>query len=81
MKQATNPNRCSCPEGARCAIAEAGHAIGHHGHLHKFIDPDNPNEEMEKGLAALEQVVGVKPAGYRLPAADSNEITIKLVQQ
>ncbi|MGI9206024.1 MAG: polysaccharide deacetylase family protein [Woeseiaceae bacterium] len=66
------------------SIAEAGHEIGHHGHLHKFIDPDKPDEEieeMEKGLAALDKVVGIKPAGYRAPAADSSDITIKLVHE
>lgn len=66
------------------SIAESGHEIGHHGHLHKPINPDDPDgelEEMQLGLAALEKVVGIKPKGYRSPAADSSEITIKLVKE
>ncbi len=65
------------------SIAEAGHEIGHHGYLHKGMDPDDPAsevEEMELGLAAIRNVVGITPKGYRSPCADSSEITIKLVK-
>lgn len=64
------------------AILKDGHEIGHHGHNHIWINPDNPEEEieeMDKGLAAL-KAFGVKPNGYRAPAATSSEITLGLVK-
>ena len=66
------------------AILVAGHEIGHHGYLHKWIDPDDREgeiEEMDRGLEALEKYVGVKPKGYRAPAASSSDYTIQLVQE
>jgi peptidoglycan-N-acetylglucosamine deacetylase len=57
-----------------CAIRDAGHEIGHHGWVH-----ENPAEQggadgeravFERGLEALDKVAGVRPRGYRSPAAD-----------
>ncbi len=65
------------------SILKAGHEIGHHGHLHKYIDPNNPAgeiEEMDRGLAALKSHLGVVPKGYRAPAATSSPQTLQLVQ-
>ena len=57
----------------RCEeILKDGHEVGHHGYLHKWVDPDRPEEElaeMEAGLDALRSKLGVVPAGYRSPPA------------
>ncbi len=65
------------------AILKDGHEIGHHGHDHLWINPDNPEEEireMDRGLEAL-KACGVVPTGYRAPAATSSDMTLDLVKQ
>jgi peptidoglycan-N-acetylglucosamine deacetylase len=52
------------------AIAGAGHEIAHHGYLHEPLTGKSAAEEAElldAGLAALAEVAGVTPAGYRAP--------------
>ncbi|MBT4890170.1 MAG: polysaccharide deacetylase [Rhodospirillales bacterium] len=68
--------------GAIEAVLKHGHEVGHHGHMHAWIDPDDPDgeiEEMDKGLEALKKL-GVVPKGYRAPAASSSEMTLELVR-
>lgn len=63
-------------------IIAAGHEIGHHGYLHKWVDPDRPEEEveeLERGLEALKRSVGVKPQGYRSPAGETSLNIIHLL--
>ena len=46
------------------AILAAGHEVGHHGYLHEWPDPDDPEGEvtaLDRGLEALEKTVGVRP--------------------
>ncbi|KIC09075.1 ribulose-phosphate 3-epimerase [Leisingera sp. ANG-M1] len=65
------------------AILKNGHEVGHHGHMHKWIDPANYEEEveeMDKGLEALKRTVGVVPKGYRAPAGTSSDRTLELVR-
>jgi peptidoglycan/xylan/chitin deacetylase (PgdA/CDA1 family) len=55
-------------EDAVRPIAERGHEIGHHGHLHlrsDRISADAQREEIDRGLEALDRCFGVRPAGYR----------------
>lgn len=71
------------PEPSR-AIRDAGHEVGHHGYLHERASPDDPEGErvaFDKGMKALDAVLGVKPAGYRAPAWDLTPITLDLVRQ
>ncbi len=52
------------------AIVDAGHEIGHHGYLHEpmqGIDADTEAGYLDRGLDALERVVGIRPTGYRAP--------------
>jgi peptidoglycan/xylan/chitin deacetylase (PgdA/CDA1 family) len=59
-----------------------GHEIGHHGYLHEWIDPDNPELEEEvflQGLTALEKTVGVRPKGFRSPAWETSHNMIALL--
>ena len=56
-------------------IAEPGHEIGHHGHLHEPLAGVSEADELrflERGLDALRKVVGVVPKGYRAPIWELN---------
>jgi peptidoglycan/xylan/chitin deacetylase (PgdA/CDA1 family) len=71
------------PETSR-AIRDAGYEIGHHGYVHERARPDDPDGErlaFERGMRALESVLGVKPAGYRAPGWDLTPITLDCVKQ
>lgn len=66
------------------AILHAGHEVAHHGYLHRWVDPDFPDEEveeLEKGLHALERHLGVRPKGYRSPAGETSSNLIKLLNE
>lgn len=63
-------------------VLKAGHEIGHHSYSHAWIDPAYPEqevEEMERGLDALKRVLGVVPKGYRSPAGETSDNTIRLL--
>lgn len=63
-------------------IVAGGHEIGHHGYLHRWIDPENPAEEEEeflRGIEALVRVCGTKPVGYRSPAGETSPHMLKLL--
>lgn len=66
------------------AIVEAGHEIGHHGYLHEWVDPTEPDKEieaLERGLAALKSTVGVTPRGYRSPAGEVSYHVAELLRE
>jgi peptidoglycan-N-acetylglucosamine deacetylase len=57
------------PEICR-SIRDAGHEIAHHGYLHEGAHeapPDVQETRLLRGLAALDEVLGVQPTGYRAP--------------
>ncbi|MCB8944818.1 MAG: polysaccharide deacetylase [Ardenticatenaceae bacterium] len=65
-------------------ILADGHEIGHHGYTH--ISPlklsyEEERAQLEKGLAALQQVAGVRPTGYRSPAWDLSNHSIELFKE
>jgi peptidoglycan/xylan/chitin deacetylase (PgdA/CDA1 family) len=65
-------------------ILARGHEVGHHGYLHEWINPDEPEREEEalvKGLEALKKTVGVTPVGYRSPAWETSQNMIALLQR
>ncbi len=62
------------PELAR-SVRDAGHEIGHHGYLHESVrgvDEATEIRYLERGLGALDEVLGVRPTGYRAPSWDMN---------
>lgn len=62
------------PEPCR-AIRDAGHEIGAHGNLHETVDSLSPDEEQQtlvQSLDILNQVLGVRPVGYRSPSWELN---------
>lgn len=55
------------------ALVEAGHEIAHHGYLHEpptALTEAQEAEALDRGLAALAEVAGVRPVGYRAPMWD-----------
>lgn len=65
-------------------ILRDGHEIGHHGYDHLWADPDHPEiaeQEVDKGLKALQQTVGIVPAGYRPPGGEVTEDLLRLLTE
>jgi peptidoglycan/xylan/chitin deacetylase (PgdA/CDA1 family) len=63
-------------------VLAAGHEIAHHGYAHlptHTLDPAGEREEIERGLAALGDKLGVTPAGYRSPAWELTPVTLELL--
>jgi peptidoglycan/xylan/chitin deacetylase (PgdA/CDA1 family) len=64
------------------AIDAGGHEIGHHGWVHEnpaSFDLAGEKAIFEKGLEALDKVAGVRPKGYRSPAAEHGVNTIDVL--
>ncbi|BDY29628.1 Peptidoglycan deacetylase [Mycolicibacterium mageritense] len=60
------------PDVVRSIVA-AGHEIAHHGYLHEqptALTLEQEIEALDRGLAALAEVAGVRPTGYRAPMWD-----------
>jgi peptidoglycan-N-acetylglucosamine deacetylase len=60
------------PEAIRSIVA-AGHEIAHHGYLHEqptALTLEQEIDVLDRGLAALADVAGVRPSGYRAPMWD-----------
>jgi len=66
------------------ALADAGHEVGHHGYHHLFTDTVRPTEERDellRGLDALTEVLGRRPAGYRSPGWELTPLTLELLDR
>jgi peptidoglycan/xylan/chitin deacetylase (PgdA/CDA1 family) len=65
-------------------VLKAGHELGHHGYLHKPIQPgdaDSEISELERGLDAFKRKFGLKPLGFRAPYADTSPNLLKLLSK
>lgn len=63
-------------------IQARGHEIAHHGWVHEnpaAFDEAGERRVLERGLAALERVTGLRPRGYRSPAWDLSPRSIDLL--
>jgi peptidoglycan/xylan/chitin deacetylase (PgdA/CDA1 family) len=66
------------------AIVAAGHEIAHHGYLHEPLAGKSLAEEtalLDLGLAALSEIAGVTPVGYRAPFWEANWHTPDLLAE
>ena len=63
-------------------IAAAGHEVAHHGH-HHFAPTDlteaQQEEELARGMEAIERCVGAAPVGYRAPCWQQTAHTLALL--
>jgi len=65
------------------AILDAGHEIAHHGYLHlrpDTADTQTLHDEMDRGLEAMNTVLGLTPTGYRAPWGESTIELLELLQ-
>jgi hypothetical protein len=65
-------------------IVAAGHEVAHHGYLHEQPSALSATEEstaLDRGLAALEEVAGIRPIGYRAPMWDLSWHTPGLLRE
>ncbi|HWI71016.1 MAG TPA: polysaccharide deacetylase [Baekduia sp.] len=63
-------------------VRDRGHEIGHHGWAHEdapALGPDGEREIFQRGLDALDHVVGVRPRGYRSPSGNYSAATIDVL--
>jgi peptidoglycan/xylan/chitin deacetylase (PgdA/CDA1 family) len=66
------------------AIASEGHEIAHHGYLHEPLgeaDEASEIDYLERGIAALQEVAGVTPVGYRAPMWELNYRSAALLHE
>ena len=66
------------------AIRDVGCEIEHHGWTHRVpstLSRAEENEELERGIEAIETLTGRKPIGYRSPAWDLSPHSIELLLQ
>ncbi|MCP3975819.1 MAG: polysaccharide deacetylase [bacterium] len=64
------------------AVLEAGHEVAHHGYTHIPADPSIPGrveEQIDRGLEALDKVAGIVPLGYRAPDGVSSHLGQRLL--
>ena len=64
------------------AIVEGGHEVCHHGYLHRppgLIDAATERSELERGLAALERIAGVRATIFRAPWWETSTATFDLL--
>jgi len=65
-------------------IRDAGHEIGHHGYAHEGptgLEESAERDVLERGLDALDRVLGVRPVGYRSPAFDLSANSTRLLSE
>lgn len=65
-------------------IVAGGHEVAHHGYLHETlqgVDPDTEAGYLDRGLAALQEVAGVRPVGYRAPMWEPSWATPRLLAE
>jgi peptidoglycan/xylan/chitin deacetylase (PgdA/CDA1 family) len=63
-------------------IRERGHEILHPGFVHEApngLDEAGERRALERGLAALEETAGIRPAGYRSPSWELSERSVDLL--
>ena len=73
----------SFPEVCR-RIVDEGHEVGHHGWMHENpvgLDAAAERDVLERGIASMERVLGLRPTGYRSPSWDHSPRTPALLRE
>jgi peptidoglycan-N-acetylglucosamine deacetylase len=63
-------------------VRDAGHEVAHHGYLHEAVAGMTAAEEaamLDRGLDALDRVLGERPVGYRAPMWEATYATAGLL--
>ncbi len=63
-------------------VAGEGHEVGHHGYLHEppaSLTPEEEAEVLDRGSAILERVADARPLGYRSPAWELSEHSLRFL--
>lgn len=71
------------PDACR-QIAAAGHEIAHHGYEHvapRGLSRADEIDQLERGSAAIERIVGRRPRGYRSPGWDLSTNSVELLNE
>ncbi len=71
----------SFPDHAK-RIRDGGHEVGHHGWTHRRpndLDREEEEQELVRGIEAMDRVLGLRPDGYRSPAWDLSPHTLDLL--
>ncbi|MBU6497434.1 MAG: polysaccharide deacetylase [Rhodospirillales bacterium] len=64
------------------AVRDAGHEIGHHGWTHRVpasLGREGEEGELVRGIAAIAELTGRAPRGYRSPAWDLSAHSVELL--
>lgn len=73
----------SFPELTR-RIVELGHEVACHGLVHESpvgLEEEQEREFLASSIAALYEITGIRPLGYRSPAWDLSQNTIRLLEE
>jgi len=65
-------------------IHAAGHEIGHHSYSHCWVKPGEDAleaEELDRGLEALDRLLGIRPSGYRSPAGETSQTLFRMLAE
>ncbi|MFF8919303.1 polysaccharide deacetylase [Streptomyces sp. NPDC015032] len=63
-------------------IRDSGHEIAHHGYLHEAmagISREREEAIIDRGLEALDSVLGIRPVGYRAPMWETSYATPQIL--
>lgn len=63
-------------------VRDAGYEIAHHGYSHQWADAEHPERECEdfdRALETMDRLLQLRPRGYRPPAAEITENTLKML--
>ena len=65
-------------------IKERGHEIGHHGYMHEppaSLSKEGEGEVLDRGIAIIERITGVRPTGYRSPSWELSQDSLSLLSE
>ena len=65
-------------------VHKAGHEIALHGYEHEnfaFLSAEQQRDAIGKGIAAIETLTGIRPAGFRLPEGNMTPETLEIISE
>ena len=65
-------------------VFDAGHEVGHHNYLHenpRTLGEDAERAVLERGSECIERLTRRRPRGFRAPASDHSQATVRLLAE